>query len=65
MKMVFISALRRKVSGPVDAETMATWRRDPLSHPALSGMDERELADLPLRQPRFAATGLSPEASCR
>lgn len=24
------------------------WRRDPLAHPALQAMSERELADLPL-----------------
>lgn len=26
------------------------WMRDPLSHPALQAMNERELADLPFRR---------------
>jgi len=25
------------------------WRRDPLSHPAIAAMSQRDLADLPLR----------------
>ncbi len=29
------------------------WWRDPLAHPALRGMSERELADLPLRRSSF------------
>ena len=32
-----------------DAERRAEWIRDPLSHPALEVMSERELADLPFR----------------
>lgn len=55
MKMSYMAGLRRRASQPVDMETMAAWRRDPLSHPALRDMDERELADLPLGRPRFAA----------
>ena len=27
------------------------WRLDPLSHPALRGMSERELGDLPIGHP--------------
>lgn len=30
-----------------DAERGAEWIRDPLAHPALEAMSERELADLP------------------
>lgn len=55
MKMFYMAGLRRRASQPVDMETMAAWRRDPLSHPALRHMDERELADLPLARLRFAA----------
>ncbi|MCA1403456.1 hypothetical protein I6F26_02415 [Ensifer sp. IC3342] len=29
------------------AETSPNWQRDPLQHPDLARMDERELADLP------------------
>jgi hypothetical protein len=31
----------------------SAWRRDPLSHPALSDMSPRELADLPLERSLF------------
>lgn len=35
-----------------DALTEAErWRRDPLSHPALRAMSQRELADLPIGHP--------------
>ncbi len=55
MKIFFIPRLRRRTLRPLDAEAVAAWRRDPLSHPALNAMSERELADLPLAQPRFVA----------
>ncbi|CAN7265111.1 hypothetical protein [Aminobacter sp. LjRoot7] len=35
------------ISG-VDSERFLAWLRDPLSHPDIARMDERELADLPL-----------------
>lgn len=31
-----------------DSERFLAWLRDPLSHPDIARMDERELADLPL-----------------
>lgn len=65
MKMIFIPSLRWRAARQVDAETMAAWRRDPMSHPVLRSMDERELADLPFGQARFTATGLAPETACR
>ncbi len=63
--MFYIPRLRRKASRPIDAETMAVWRGDPLSHPALSAMNERELADLPLGRPRFAALHCEAGSSAR
>lgn len=43
--------LRRRFRAPgLKHETAARqsgWRRDPLSHPALQAMSERDLADLP------------------
>jgi hypothetical protein len=55
MKMIYILELLGVISPCIDRETAAAWRRDPLSHPALMNMSERELADLPLGKPRFAA----------
>lgn len=55
MKMIYIHKLLRALFPSIDREAAAAWRRDPLSHPALRDMDERELADLPLGRPRFAA----------
>jgi len=31
-------------------ELRLQWRRDPLSHPAIEAMSERELGDLPFRR---------------
>ena len=55
MKMIYILELLRATSPRIDQEAVVSWRRDPLSHPALMNMSERELADLPLGKPRFAA----------
>jgi len=33
-----------------DAQARLQWCRDPLSHPVLDGMSERELGDLPFRR---------------
>lgn len=38
---------QRDISG-IDSERFLGWLRDPLSHPDIERMDERELADLPL-----------------
>lgn len=38
--------------GPVDH----AWLRDPLFHPVIAAMDEREIADLPLHQVGPAAS---------
>jgi len=51
MKMLYIPGLHRQLYGPTDPETIAAWRRDPLLHPALDAMSERELADLPFARP--------------
>ncbi|MCT7374784.1 hypothetical protein [Chelativorans salis] len=34
------------------ADDQSGWRRDPLSHPDLATMNERELADLPFEPTR-------------
>ena len=44
-----LSQLRRRETQPV-AEMCLAWVCDPLSHPALQTMSERELADLPFRR---------------
>lgn len=36
------------------AEDAQRWREDPLSHPALTTMDARQLADLPMNARRMA-----------
>ncbi|KAB2951496.1 MAG: hypothetical protein F9K19_18715 [Rhizobiaceae bacterium] len=51
--MFYIPRFRRTACRPADAEMLAAWRRDPLSHPVLSAMNERELADLPLGHQRI------------
>lgn len=33
-----------------DVERRSAWLRDPLSHPAIEQMSQRELADLPFRR---------------
>jgi hypothetical protein len=54
MKMKFLSILKvlgQAVFEPADAPFESqTWWRDPLSHPALSTMSPRELADLPFNR---------------
>jgi len=57
--MKIISILRGlsiKPSGD-DLERRLEWLRDPLAHPALEAMSERELADLPFSQRLRAASG--------
>ena len=49
--MKIISILRHLSTVPHssddDVERRAEWMRDPLSHPDIDAMSERELADLP------------------
>lgn len=40
---------RRRPTNLRQEETLR-WMRDPLSHPALETMDQRELGDLPFRR---------------
>lgn len=50
MKIIsFIGMLLRAPSREPVPEEKLRWMCDPLSHPALEAMSERELADLPLR----------------
>ncbi|WP_331373671.1 hypothetical protein [Sinorhizobium chiapasense] len=43
-----LSMFNRAASTSSDrTETSLKWQRDPLQHPDLARMDERELADLP------------------
>ena len=53
IKLVFMAARALASRLPAaDALTEAEhWRRDPLSHPALRAMSQRELADLPIVHP--------------
>jgi len=38
---------RRAARSPLAAAREAAWRRDPLAHPVLQQMSQRELGDLP------------------
>jgi len=53
MMKYFFSRLRR-ISRPQPVicgqEMVSQWVRDPLSHPTLANMDQRQLADLPFRR---------------
>lgn len=58
-----IISILRSLSTPVeqaDPERKAHWIRDPLAHPDLEIMTERELADLPFS--RGLRTGTAAEA---
>jgi hypothetical protein len=53
--MKIISILRHLSTAPHaldDVERQAKWMRDPLSHPDIDAMSERELADLPFGRVR-------------
>ncbi|NML75091.1 hypothetical protein HHL25_13245 [Rhizobium sp. S-51] len=41
-----------RFSGRLFSDATRDWSRDPLSHPAISAMDQRRLADLPLMPER-------------
>ena len=62
--MKIISILRGLSIKPSDEdlERRAEWLRDPLAHPALDAMSERELADLPFA--RGTRPNRSVEARC-
>lgn len=52
MKIFSFAAIVRLVTGralPGDGDDRMFWRRDPLSHPAIERMSQREVADLPFR----------------
>lgn len=55
MKMFYIPGLHPRPTRQTETEPTAAWWRDPLSHPALDAMSERELADLPFTRPTAAA----------
>ncbi len=53
MKIFSISKLFFEVPGAYagdNREERTAWLRDPLSHPAIEHMSQRELADLPFRR---------------
>lgn len=50
MFRTLFAILRRRTFAPDTCQ----WHRDPLSHPALRGMDERGLADLPFDPRKIA-----------
>jgi hypothetical protein len=49
--MKIFSSFRILVAAPTAdrGEGPAAWRHDPLAHPVIRTMSEREIADLPLR----------------
>lgn len=47
MKIISILRSLSTPAGEADPERKAQWIRDPLAHPDLEAMTERELADLP------------------
>jgi hypothetical protein len=57
MKIISILRGLSTATGCADPERKAQWLRDPLAHPDLEAMSERELADLPFarRRPSGAA----------
>jgi hypothetical protein len=53
MKIISILRALSTATPNDDPDRRAVWLRDPLAHPALDVMSERELADLPFaRGPR-------------
>lgn len=48
LKFLWSLARSRSIGRPQPQDDEEIWRRDPLAHPALQAMSERELADLPL-----------------
>jgi hypothetical protein len=47
MKIISILRGLSTATDPVDHEQKTRWLRDPLAHPDLDAMSERQLADLP------------------
>ncbi|WEX07920.1 hypothetical protein [Chelativorans sp. AA-79] len=50
--LTVLEAMRKRLSNPPamqDDGDVEAWRRDPLSHPAIAAMNQRELADLPFK----------------
>ena len=58
----FLTAPSGARMGPRDDGEIARWVTDPLSHPALDTMSERELGDMPFR---LTARRTAYEADCR
>lgn len=48
--LLSLTAPTRSRSAKPSTEVTLQWMRDPLSHPSLQAMGERELADLPFRR---------------
>jgi uncharacterized protein YjiS (DUF1127 family) len=62
MKIISILRSLSIPTAQLDPERKAQWIRDPLAHPDLEAMSERELADLPFS--RGSRADVSAEA-CR
>ena len=59
---------RSKLSSDVRSNALdagCDWIRDPLAHPDIEAMDERQLADLPFRGFPNTREGCLDTASCR
>jgi hypothetical protein len=63
MKIISILRGLSTATGSVDGEERTRWLRDPLAHPDLEAMSERQLADLPFR--RAARQGNIADLCCR
>ncbi len=46
----FVQSLFERVAGQPTTDEIAIWVRDPLAHPALETMSQRELGDLPFNR---------------
>lgn len=55
----------RVEAGGSDSERAIAWVRDPLAHPDIARMDERELADLPFNRGFRRSVPQVADACCR
>lgn len=68
MLKYFFSRTRLLAAPPSDRDSVpADWIRDPLAHPEIEAMDERQLGDLPFRAfpaGKAACESNTPRPSC-
>lgn len=61
----FFSRTRRDSAPLCDGDDPANWVRDPLAHPQIEAMDERQRADLPFRAFPLGTAAGAAGVSCR